>query len=425
MREKIIKFFDFVQYWMIVLLPFAMAISPVPMNVFMGWLLFSFLMKKILKKENPFIPVKINLPFLLFMIISVISMVNSVSLKDSLKGGILRLLQYGFVYLAVMDGLKDVKHIKRIFIAFILGACFVSFDGIWQVFTGKDFVRGYAPIVNIGLTRATASFKDSNLMGIYLSALIPLILCLTLYYFRYKKKLFMLLISLITLIGLFLTYSRPALLAVYLGLLLLSTVKKDKVITFALLGLLISAPFLAPRPVKDWARQVNYNPLRFMCNDDRIAVYRNTLQMIKVHPIIGVGTNNFMKNYKKYKESPEYLNIVTADYMYAHNNFLHMAGETGLLGLGIFLWLLFEFFKASMAIYKRLEGDFLKCVSLGVIACVVAFLINGLTESSLYYSRVAIIFWYLAGFSLGLKKFIPTLQNRGLKARAGSTYANR
>ena len=38
-------------------------------------------------------------------------------------------------------------------------------------------------------------------------------------------------------------------------------------------------------------------------------------------------------------------------------------------------------------------------------ACLIAFLVNGLTESSLYYSRVTLIFWYLVGVSLGLKKF--------------------
>ncbi|MDD5044287.1 MAG: O-antigen ligase family protein [Candidatus Omnitrophica bacterium] len=406
MRDKFIKFFAFVQYWMIILLPFSVAVAPAPMNVFMGWLLFSFLMKKILKRENPVVPSRINLAFVLLMAISVISIINSVSLKDSLKGGILRLLQYGFIYLAVIDGIKDARHIRRIFISLVLGVCFISFDGIWQVVTGKDFVRGYLPIINLNLVRATASFKDANVMGIYLSAFIPLMLCLAFYFFKDKKKILMFFISLLALAGLVLTYSRPSLLAVYLSVLFLGLVKKDKIVIAALLGLVVLAPFIAPRSVKDWAKEVNYNPIRFMCNDDRIAIYRNDLQMVKAHPAIGVGTNNFMKNYKKYKESPEYMNIVTADYMYAHNNFLHMAGETGLIGLGIFLWLLYRLFAEASGIYKRLEDNFFKFVSLGLIASLIAFLLNGLTESSLYYSRVAVLFWYLTGFSLGLKKFI-------------------
>jgi O-antigen ligase len=144
-----------------------------------------------------------------------------------------------------------------------------------------------------------------------------------------------------------------------------------------------------------------------MCNDDRIAIYRNTLNMVKAHPFIGVGANTFMKNYRFYKESPEYRNVVTIDYIYAHNNFLHMAGELGLTGLAVFFWLLYALFKQGFSIYSRLKNDYLKVISLSAMASFAAFLVNGLTESSLYYSRVAPLFWYLAGLTLALKNFLP------------------
>jgi len=55
-----------------------------------------------------------------------------------------------------------------------------------------------------------------------------------------------------------------------------------------------------------------------------------------------------------------------------------------------------------------LDNHYLKIVSLSLSACLLAFLVNGLTESSLYYSRVAIIFWYIMGLALALNKFTPT-----------------
>ncbi len=142
-----------------------------------------------------------------------------------------------------------------------------------------------------------------------------------------------------------------------------------------------------------------------MCNDYRIAVYRNSLNMMKAHPILGVGANNYMKQYKRYKEAVEYRNIVTLDYMYAHNNFIHLASEIGLLGLAAFLWLLYKLFKECALIYRSLKESYLKMLALSLIASLIAFLVNGLTESSLYYSRVAIIFWYLSGFIFALAKF--------------------
>ena len=71
-----------------------------------------------------------------------------------------------------------------------------------------------------------------------------------------------------------------------------------------------------------------------------------------------------------------------------------------------FIWLLYELFKGCAFIYRKLNDNELKIILLSVIACLIAFLVNGLTESSLNSARVAGIFWYLIGFSFAFKKFI-------------------
>lgn len=405
-KTGLIGFLDGVSYWMIILLPFSMAIAPAPMNVFMGLLLAAFLAKKILKVERVFTGSALNLPLLFLFIITCVSAFNSICLRETIKGGILRLLQYILVFTIVREEVKDRAHLKKILISMSLGAILASSNAIFQVATGNDFIRGYRPILNLDLTRATASFKDANILGIYLSALAPVIFGLTLYNFRGIKRAAMCFLSLLVLSAIALTYSRPTLLAVYVILFFFGFARKTKALIAVLILFTLASPFLLPQSVKNWAKDVEYNPLRFMCNDDRIAVYRNSLLMIKAHPIIGVGANTFMRSYRFYKEYPEYRGIITLDEMKAHNNFLHMAGEIGLTGLGIFIWLLYRLFKESKRIYNSLRDDFLKLASLCLIACLIAFLLNGLTESSLYYSVVAMLFWYLAGLSLALKNFV-------------------
>ena len=403
--KNIIKYLDCAIYWLIILIPLSVAVSSAPMSVFMGLLIAGFVAKKILKKERLFAKTALNILLLFLFIITCLSVFNSVNFKDSLKGGMFRLLQYIFIFFIMVEELQDIRHIKKVIFAMIIGILLLSLDSIWQVITGYDFIRGYKPVINIGLARATASFKDSNILGIYLSAIAPIIFGLTLYYFKGLKKIVFIFISLAALAGIALTYSRPTLLAIYIALFFLAIAKKNKALIGFLIIFTLASPFIVPKSVKNWAKEVEYNPLRFMCNDDRIAIYHNSLNMIKHHPIIGVGANTFMKNYKRYKEYPEYRNIVTSDYIYAHNNFLHMAAEIGLVGLGIFLWLLYKLFTECRNIYKKLDEQYLKIASLSLAACLIAFLVNGLTESSLYYSRVAVIFWYLAGFSLALNKF--------------------
>jgi len=302
------------------------------------------------------------------------------------------------------EEIKDEAHIKRIIFSLACGVSLLSLDALWQVRQGKDFIRWNIPVINLGMVRATASFSDANVLGIYLSAIAPLMIVLAFCCLKLNQKVIFYLVSLLVLLGICLTYSRPTLLAIYICLWIIGIIRRRKWLVFLLLIITLISPFLAPRSLKDFAKDMGYNPLRFMCNDDRIAVYRNTIQMIKAHPLIGVGVNNFMKNYKKYKEIPEY--ALTSDFMYAHNNFLHMAGEIGLVGLSIFFWFLYKLFGTNISIYRKLKSGYLKNISLGLVLCLLAFLINGLTESSLYYSRVAMIFWYLIGFSLALDKFV-------------------
>jgi putative inorganic carbon (HCO3(-)) transporter len=216
-------------------------------------------------------------------------------------------------------------------------------------------------------------------------------------------------------VGVLLTYSRPTYLAVYIALILVSLVKKDKIVLLALLVVTAIAPFFIPQSIRDWARDNQYNVLRVLCNDDRIAIYRNTIHMIQANPLVGVGANTFMKNYRFYKENPEYQNVVTSDYVYGHNNFLHMAAEIGILGLCVFLWFLYALLRESCMIHRKLKDPFLKITLLGFIVSIVSFLVNGLTESSLYSSRVAILFWYCAGCCLGFAKFMPLSSKKALK----------
>ncbi len=412
----IIKYLDRIIYWLIVALPFSVAISPGLSNSFIGIMIFCYMAKKILQRGKIIPRTVVNMPVLFFFIISSLSITHSINLKDSLVGGMLRLLLLSSLMFIIAAELKDERQLRRVAYSIAASLILVTFDGLWQIRAGRDFIAGREPVLNLGLSRATASFKDSNLLGIYLSAFTPLLLGLALYGESGRKKVFFYLSAAIALAGILLTYSRPSFLAMYIALIFFAIARRHKALIVFLIILTLLFPFLVPQSVKNWAKDVEYNPLRMMCNDDRIAVYRNSLRMIKAHPLIGLGTNNYMKSYKYYKEYPEYRNIVTLEYMRAHNMYLEMAAELGLTGLGIFLWMLFRLFAAARAAYKRPEGNYLKIIALSLSACLIAFLINGLTESSFYYSRVVPVFWYISGLILGLS---PLSRKSSAKAQSG------
>jgi len=405
MKVNFLKFFNSAIYWMLILLPFSIAIAPAFTSTVISILFTFYFIKKFISKEGFKVKTSIDTPYLIFLGISLISIFNSAYYASSIRG-IFKLVEFALMYLIFVDELKDKTHAKRILFALFFAACLASFDAIWQITFGKDFIRGHESIINIGLKRATAAFPNANVLGVFLSPIAPIMFGIALYVLRSKQRLLLLLAGALVTAGIALTFSRPAALALYCGVLLLALIKKDKVVITILLAFLLIFPFIAPQNIKKWAKEVQYNPIIMMCNYDRISIYRNSLNMIKHHPFLGVGLNTFSKNYLQYK-LPEKENAKTGDTIYAHNNFLHMAGEIGLFGLAAFIWLLVRLFSSASHIYKKLKDNFLKNLSLCLAAGLTAFMINGLTETNLYYSRVSILFWFLAGFLLALKKFIP------------------
>ncbi len=403
MKDKILKLSDSAIYWSIILLPFSVAIAPGVANTVIGIMIGMFLIEKIIKKEklcSASLPVII---FGVFMISGVFTFINTVSIKDSLNG-IVKLFKFFLIFLVCSENIKDREHFKKIAISVACAISLIGIDTLWQLFSGKDFIQGNTIQGAIGLPRPTGSFPNCNVMGVYLTGLTPLIAGLALFSLRLKDKIFLTSAALIGSVGVYLSLSRGAGLGLFISVLFLSLVRKNKIITLGLILLLLVYPFVMPKNIKVWAKSVNYNPMILLTDETRMSIYRNTVHMISEHPFIGVGINTFSKNYGKYKTAAAEASCKTPDTIYAHDSFLQMGGEMGLFGLGTFLIFLFLTLKSIWSAFKRNTDPFLKAFSVSVFAAIIAYLINGLTETSLYYARVVMVFWFLIGVGLALNR---------------------
>jgi len=79
-----------------------------------------------------------------------------------------------------------------------------------------------------------------------------------------------------------------------------------------------------------------------------------------------------------------------------------VAIEAGLLGLGVFLWVIIIIFKALYRIYRTTNDTFLKAVVLGTLAAMVSFIIGGLTEYNYGDSEVLMLLYFLLGLSFAI-----------------------
>jgi O-antigen ligase len=401
--QKSIKIIEKINYWSIILLPFSVAIAPGVANAVIGIMIVTFLVEKVIKKEKL---CSVSLPVIIFgvfMIIGALTFINTVSIKNSFNG-MFKLFKFLMIFIVCSENIKDREHFRRIAISIACAISLIGIDAAWQLFSGKDFIRGNSLNGNIGLARATASFPGCNAMGVYLTGLTPVIAGLALFPLRLKTRIFLILAALIGSWGVYLSLSRGAGLGLFISVFFLSLINKNKIISLGLVLLLLVYPFVMPKNIKDWAKSDNYDPLVMLTDNVRLSVYRNTVNMISQHPFIGVGINTFSKNYGKYRLASVEAQTKTPDTIYAHNSFLQMGGEMGLLGLGTFFIFLFFVLKSIWSAFKRNTDPFLKALSVSVFAAIIAYLINGLTETSLYYARIVMIFWFLIGVGLALNR---------------------
>jgi O-antigen ligase len=91
----------------------------------------------------------------------------------------------------------------------------------------------------------------------------------------------------------------------------------------------------------------------------REVLYRATLDLVKEHPILGLGP----AAYRHYAHT-RWLSLGVGRALYirpnvsSHNNYIDVYAQMGLVGLGLFLWFLFEVGRLGWRLLPRFEGDF-------------------------------------------------------------------
>jgi len=130
---------------------------------------------------------------------------------------------------------------------------------------------------------------------------------------------------------------------------------------------------------------------------DRLVMWQAAWDMIEDRPILGHGLNTFMANYLRFRVGGE------SQPRYAHNCFLQVAAETGILGLVAFLWLLGTSLRLWWMALARLGGSpAARAAVLGLSGGLVAFLVQSSMDTNFYSLRQATLFWVLAGLATGV-----------------------
>lgn len=403
-RQNVLAVCEKLIFWLIVAVPFVASFSSAAVNTCVVALIVFFVIKRALSGVKGLVLDPVFILFFLLMLIALLSFVNTINMKASFQG-ITKLLKYGFLLVILFAEVRDVRHVEKIILAALAGLLLVSLDGIYQLVFGVDLLRQNHYNMTIGLPRLNATFPHTNLFGGYLALFISILVPLVLYHAKGKLRTLGIVTALLALFCLFFTFCRSAAIGVFFVLVLMSLVRKDKVIFILLLLCALAAPLLAPANIKDWSKTTGSLAEAFL-NKDRLIIFETSFHMIKQHPFLGVGVNTFSHNYQQYKLRDAIFDPgdehVPDQKWYAHDSYLQMTAETGIPYFLVFVGLIFTLFRKGIMFYRGRQDDLLRICSLGLMMGLLAFLIHGVTETNLYNPKIAVLFWFEVGLLMAV-----------------------
>jgi O-antigen ligase len=124
-------------------------------------------------------------------------------------------------------------------------------------------------------------------------------------------------------------------------------------------------------------------------NAGRLAIYAANLDIVAEHPVLGLGFGRYQR-----VSGPYYDRHPEADRRsHAHNNFLQIAAESGLLGLAAFVLVFATALRYGIETVRRTTDPPRHATALGACLALVGFLVGGLTQYTFGDAEVAIAMW--------------------------------
>jgi O-antigen ligase len=124
-------------------------------------------------------------------------------------------------------------------------------------------------------------------------------------------------------------------------------------------------------------------------------------RMFADNPLLGIGIGNYNSAYETYR-----LEQWPVALGHAHNHYLTIAAEAGLLGLGAYLVFLVVAFRTGIAAYRRAQDRTGRAVAVGILGSLAAFASHNLFD---------VLFVHGMGVTVGLLLALLLCIPRGME----------
>ena len=342
----------------------------------------------------------IRLPVIVFSNVALVSLLINLTWlepKDLLVSSLYLIRWISYASLVGIIWQFDEKFKKKLMALLFIDGVIIVLAGFLQYFFFNSLKSLYFLGWDEHMHRIFSVFFDPNFAGAFL-VLFFLFLTGALHKHieekEYKESKILGIILGLTLIAVFLTFSRGALLSLVAGSVVFFVLIKRIKFLLVLFGFI--ALFIAVASPQFYDE--NMNLFRTASSKARIANYGTAFTFIQDRPLLGVGFNA----YRYAKESYGYQTNWTLAPSHADagvdNSFLFVLATTGIVGLSVYLWLWFTILKRAYYLHKK-KGSVLGTV---VIASSIALFVNAMFINSLFFAPLMLWMWVLVGLMEGL-----------------------
>lgn len=355
------------------------------------WLVISIFRYKQKFYLGLILPNPLNVPLLIFLGAAILSIIFSLNPYHSQSVFFDRYFPYAvFFWMAsfLVKGFRGEReegglsfNLKFLISVFVLSGLIFGLGGaydyfhlhpgrIWSVF-GREIPFKMFPVYLvcfIPFSFALFLFSKKWVKWVGLVSLIPLVFCWVL------------------------QGSRDAWAAVLLSVTAVLLFHKKRIMLILLLAVFVILTFFfLPKHTQKRAETI-IQPDKW---GDRVELWKTAGRIFEDFPILGAGIGMYDKLICKYSDKG-------LEFLHAHNTYLEIASEMGLVGLLAFLWIFAVFFKNALRIIKK-TSDNHRIILLGLSGSILSVLIYGLASSIITVgTQSAPLFWILLGMASGL-----------------------
>lgn len=373
-------------------------------------------------------------PFWVWLGILAICLIQIVPAPLSLFGGgaisiapvdtgmhLVRLLTYAVMFLLVARFARTEHGRKTFVYGLVAIGLYEATYGLFQYLSGWQMIYGYTKVFN--LQEATGTYINRNHFAGFLGMVLPLAIAMgwqrfALIFRRYEisprlaslvrgdhlqQGILWFLAALIISTALFFSRSRMGIIAA-VGVIIFMTVvvtvvsQGEKAGLVAIVGFFGAFLFLILW-IGAEAVVLRFENLSQTGDQSvvlRMEIWEDTLERIRVHPILGSGLGTFHIDYTKAQSI-----ALTKRVNHAHNDYLEILSDLGVFGAVMIFGSIIVILVKSVRFVRGVGSDFDRLTALGCAGSIVMILIHSFADFNLYIAANALTFSYILGLAVG------------------------